>query len=85
MDSGLLSREAGELCVVFPLESTASLVRSGDGTLVWSDCGPESCYLAGGSTGAAGDGVTFRFLVVIAGSALTGIAGKVACVLAEEV
>ena len=71
--------------MVFPLECTTSLVGSGDGTFVWGDCGPESCYLAGGSTGAAGDGVTFRFLVVITGSALARVTRQVASVLANEV
>ena len=82
VDCGLLLGEASELFVVFSVECAASLGGLGC-TSSWrtrSDCG--SSDIAGGSTGAAGDGFTDGFLVASARAAAAGPACEAAGVLA---
>ena len=85
MDSGLLSGEAGELYMVFSLECAASLVGFCGGTGKGDHGGCHACYIAGSSTGAAGNGVTDGFMVVGSGCAAAGTSWEVAGLLAVAV
>jgi hypothetical protein len=82
MDSRLLYGEVGQFLLVFSLECPATLVGLEDGDPKSENRG-ESSNNAGGSTGAAGDGITNGFMVVSARFETSGSAWEAARVLAQ--